>query len=370
MSYNIGLDQLANRVIPKFLRKPRQVSWINSLLFPLQFLNDELDRFANEKKIEANLSSQTLLLEWYLNNKYGYLFSSESNQKISIKHSYEVGLASYDAIEWGNVDPDFGVGTGVVSYNSSEPHIFGTIGFQYLPTALYVQYTMRAFAGELAINSGDSVTLSNDFTLGDGDTIEMTISLNSQGSSTLEILNNSINNSYFTIISSSGIGVPDFFRLRTSSGTIYNLNLPINTLSINTFYKIKVYRHSPTELWAYVNNTYYGTISINSGDTFNFNHINHSPYEGGFKISKLDLNGAIVDFNETDNNPEIYSNNEAFSNASPTYFDWENFGALPEDFVIILPTVLYGNDRVVADIKKIVDQYIIDTKKYTVEYIA
>ena len=43
MSYNIGLDQLANRVIPKFLRKPRQVSWINSLLFPLQFLNDELN---------------------------------------------------------------------------------------------------------------------------------------------------------------------------------------------------------------------------------------------------------------------------------------------------------------------------------------
>ena len=53
---------------------------------------------------------------------------------------------------------------------------------------------------------------------------------------------------------------------------------------------------------------------------------------------------------------------------TPVYFDYEDFGALPEDFRLILPSSIQGDSITVSNILAVVDRYVIGTKKYDIFY--
>jgi hypothetical protein len=68
--YLLTISLLIWRVLPFQLRTPKQKAWLNALLSPIQYIHSLFFSFANEKRIEANLTGQTGVLEWWLNRKF------------------------------------------------------------------------------------------------------------------------------------------------------------------------------------------------------------------------------------------------------------------------------------------------------------
>ncbi|MEM6734468.1 MAG: hypothetical protein AAF620_00220 [Bacteroidota bacterium] len=99
-NYNLSLEKTVQRLIPPFLRKPRQTQWLLALTFPLRFLNDTFLRYVNDTRIVATLTSQTLLFEAYLNATYNAFFTS-INDKIEIVHDEDLAISTYFSFETG-----------------------------------------------------------------------------------------------------------------------------------------------------------------------------------------------------------------------------------------------------------------------------
>ncbi len=83
--YSIDFKIVAERLLPPFMRQPKQLSWINSLLTPLQEARDNFfdvyyydggvsildgsDNFGLNERLKYN--SQTILFEYILNKEFG-----------------------------------------------------------------------------------------------------------------------------------------------------------------------------------------------------------------------------------------------------------------------------------------------------------
>lgn len=113
MDYSLNVTKLANRLIPHFVRKPVHKAFVHALLAPLGTVNRALLEFVAEKRVEANMNSQTMLLESYLNRTFAGHFRSPSD-RIEIIHSTSSGLPVYLELEEGVIDP--------VVYNASEAY--------------------------------------------------------------------------------------------------------------------------------------------------------------------------------------------------------------------------------------------------------
>jgi hypothetical protein len=94
MRYSLPTDRLVNRLIPHFLPGRRYILFVQSLVYPLKALNDSFRDFAREKLIEANMTSQVIYFEWYLNHKFGKYLKNKQ-EGIFIRDSRTVGVDIY-----------------------------------------------------------------------------------------------------------------------------------------------------------------------------------------------------------------------------------------------------------------------------------
>ncbi|RHH14332.1 hypothetical protein DW228_05915 [Bacteroides fragilis] len=92
--YSLPTDRLVNQLVPHFLGGRKYILFIQSLVYPLQRLNEYFKNFAGEKHIEARMTSQVLYFEWFLNYKFGkYLVDKQ--EKIIIQESISIGVDIY-----------------------------------------------------------------------------------------------------------------------------------------------------------------------------------------------------------------------------------------------------------------------------------
>ena len=99
MAWDLGLDRTVLRLIPKFIRNPIMYNWISSLVFPLKYINREFVIFALEKSVEAKISSQTQLLEDYLNTSFNSILPYPETDFIEIQHGTEYAQATFFSTE-------------------------------------------------------------------------------------------------------------------------------------------------------------------------------------------------------------------------------------------------------------------------------
>lgn len=94
MRYNLPTDKIINRLVPHYLSGRNYILFLQSLVAPLKTLNESFEKFANEKLIEARMTSQVIYFEWYLNHKFSQYFV-DSKERIFIKESTSLGVEIY-----------------------------------------------------------------------------------------------------------------------------------------------------------------------------------------------------------------------------------------------------------------------------------
>lgn len=92
--YELPTDRLINQLTPYFLSGRKYILFLQSLVYPLQTLNDRFTEFAKEKHIEARMTSQIMWFEWFLNYKFQKYFT-DSQERIYIKESSPIGVDIY-----------------------------------------------------------------------------------------------------------------------------------------------------------------------------------------------------------------------------------------------------------------------------------
>lgn len=115
MKLDLGLNKTVSRLIPTFMRNPRMYQWLMSLVYPLKDINEQFKEFAAIKKKEAQLNSQTKLLEDYLNSTFSPTFPNPDTDRVQIKHGIESAQATFFASELP--DPDAGINPPYLSGN-------------------------------------------------------------------------------------------------------------------------------------------------------------------------------------------------------------------------------------------------------------
>ena len=119
--YAINFDKTVNQLVPYYIGGRKLILYLQALLKPLQTLNDDFVEWAAEKKIEANMTSQTFKLEWYLNRKYRKYFSDPS-ASISISNSNHLGVPMYSVLDVVDQSEQFVLTE--ISENSATEHLF------------------------------------------------------------------------------------------------------------------------------------------------------------------------------------------------------------------------------------------------------
>lgn len=69
-SFRINTDRLINQLVPHYLGGRRTILFLQSCMQPLNSLNEKWKEWADEKRLEAAMTSQIILLEHYLNHKF------------------------------------------------------------------------------------------------------------------------------------------------------------------------------------------------------------------------------------------------------------------------------------------------------------
>lgn len=94
MRYAINFNKTINQLVPYYLGGRKLILYLQSLMHPLQTLNDMFREWANEVRIDATMTSQIFKFEWYLNRRFGkYLLSPE--QRITIVNGESLGVPMY-----------------------------------------------------------------------------------------------------------------------------------------------------------------------------------------------------------------------------------------------------------------------------------
>jgi hypothetical protein len=106
MRYAVNFDKVINQLVPHYLGGRKYILYLQALCKPLQTANDSFSEWANETLIEANMTSQIIKFEWYLNRKFRKYFADKANS-IAIKNGKRNGVAAYweaaDIIESDNM---------------------------------------------------------------------------------------------------------------------------------------------------------------------------------------------------------------------------------------------------------------------------
>ncbi|MEG0646452.1 MAG: hypothetical protein RR471_04705 [Bacteroides sp.] len=94
MRYRLPTDKLINRLVPYYLSGRKYILLLQSMVYPLQSLNDRFVEFAREKHLEARMTSQIIYFEWYLNHKFSRYFAN-AEDRIFITESTSLGVDIY-----------------------------------------------------------------------------------------------------------------------------------------------------------------------------------------------------------------------------------------------------------------------------------
>lgn len=79
-SYRINTDRLINQLVPHYLGGRKLILFLQSLMQPLNTLNKTWKEWADEKRIEAAMTSQVIMLEYYLNRKFNKYLRDRSKR--------------------------------------------------------------------------------------------------------------------------------------------------------------------------------------------------------------------------------------------------------------------------------------------------
>jgi len=101
--YRLFTDKLANMLVPVFIRGRSHVLWIQSLISPLNTINNEFQAFRVEKAIEASATSQVKYFEWYLDRRFSRYFLDSDNH-IKIVHYVDLGVPIFNDGEIGEIE--------------------------------------------------------------------------------------------------------------------------------------------------------------------------------------------------------------------------------------------------------------------------
>lgn len=101
-SHKINVDRLVNQLVPHYLGGRRLILFLQSCLKPLQTANDSWVEWVNEKKVEASLTSQIIIMENYLNNKFKK-YLQDTSKRITITDGSTPGVQMYWQSAEGNV---------------------------------------------------------------------------------------------------------------------------------------------------------------------------------------------------------------------------------------------------------------------------
>ena len=93
--YKLYSSNTITRLTPTFMRNPRMFAWASSITFPLDTINREFVEFAKQKKREAQISSQTQLLQDYLNATFNLVLPYPKTDYIYIVHGIETAQATF-----------------------------------------------------------------------------------------------------------------------------------------------------------------------------------------------------------------------------------------------------------------------------------
>lgn len=93
-SHKINVDRLVNQLVPHYLGGRRLILFLQSCLKPLQTANDSWVEWVNDKKVEASLTSQIIIMENYLNNKFKK-YLQDPIKKIVITDGSTPGVPMY-----------------------------------------------------------------------------------------------------------------------------------------------------------------------------------------------------------------------------------------------------------------------------------
>lgn len=93
-SYKIDTDRMVNQLVPHYLGGRKLVLYLQSLLTPLKSLGTVWEEWATNKRIEAAMTSQVIMLEYFLNRKFNtYLL--DPSQRIVISDGSTPGVPLY-----------------------------------------------------------------------------------------------------------------------------------------------------------------------------------------------------------------------------------------------------------------------------------
>lgn len=121
-SYRINMNRLVNQLVPHYLGGRRIILFLQSCLQPLNSLNKQWKEWADERRLEAAMTSQVILLEHYLNRKFSKYFL-DKEQRIFISEGSINGVPIY----WDDNDT---YDANLVLYHSSEnPRV--DVAFRY-----------------------------------------------------------------------------------------------------------------------------------------------------------------------------------------------------------------------------------------------
>ena len=68
-NYRINTDRLVNQLVPHYLGGRKLILFLQAILQPLNSLNIKWKEWADEKRIEAAMTSQVIMMEYFLNHK-------------------------------------------------------------------------------------------------------------------------------------------------------------------------------------------------------------------------------------------------------------------------------------------------------------
>lgn len=95
MRYSINFNKAVNRLVPYYVGGRKVILYLQSLMKPLQTINNAFADWATETRIEASMTSQVFKLEWYLNRKFRKYFADQA-QRISISNGTKRGIPIYN----------------------------------------------------------------------------------------------------------------------------------------------------------------------------------------------------------------------------------------------------------------------------------
>lgn len=77
-SYRINTDRIVNQLVPHYLGGRKLILFLQAILQPLNSLNIKWKEWADEKRIEAAMTSQVIMMEYFLNHKFRKYFLNTS----------------------------------------------------------------------------------------------------------------------------------------------------------------------------------------------------------------------------------------------------------------------------------------------------